>query len=373
VQSTVSTLSVRRSNGAAGGPTRPYSASGWLELRYQPRGSGRGTFSVTLLNITGELVTTTESLPSTVHIASREPGSSSHPVANGRAHGTLSIPASITYPELTRDDVKKIRALPGYVPPIASALSVSFQLDLGKRTLRLGGAALLEALPPVVPARVIVFADITCTLAPLEYCKTMCLDIKVGKDDKGQPSYTEQQIKDIVKKVNNIWGCTLKGQCCIQLKVKRIAPPNASIKAKLVTKLWEESADLKDTVGIDRSSDPKCYNLYFVHDAGQPLQAGQTKYGDLSGSVIGHVTATGANYDDDTIALFTGHELGHALGLAPNKADDPEGVTGHSTKKNNVMGGSGLGKELNAKQCKAARKSGWLIVTESRCNPGPWE
>ena len=209
----------------------------------------------------------------------------------------------------------------------------------------------------------------------------MCLDIKVAPDDHDKAIISDANVKDLIKRVNRIWGCGVPGQCCIRLNVRRIVVPlKPRLHQAVLLRPWKESGDFKEVMKLDRAPAPKCYNLYIVRQiigpSGQRGIDGQTGYADdaagepLDGSIV---TTGDGGYTDDRIASIIGHELGHAMDLAPGEADDPDGVTGHSTKGTNLMSPAVAGKQLNAKQCEKARKSQWVTSTKSRCNPAPDE
>lgn len=139
------------------------------------------------------------------------------------------------------------------------------------------------------------------------------------------------------------------------------------------------SADFMETVNIARSTNPKCYNIYLVDvitvPAGETGMLGQTGHGkDANGKDRTGTIVETSGCSDFKIADTLAHELGHGMGLRQGSGQDADGVTGHSTKPNNLMALIGNGRhELNAKQCAAARKRGLLMDTKGRCNEAPDE
>jgi hypothetical protein len=210
-------------------------------------------------------------------------------------------------------------------------------------------------------------------------CKKLCLDIKVGPRAGGGPVMTKDQVKAVIKRVNEIWGCTVPGQCCIEFTVSDDdihLTPNG-LKSKVKVKTGDPTDEHKAAVNVDRSK--TCYNVYYVETMEPPAgdsksYPGMTLRDDNASVMVQDPPNSG--YTNETLATLTAHELGHALDLAWDpKGTDDDGVDKHSNKKKNVMyKNADLGTQLNDKQCTKARQSSRLKDDEDRdCTSKPLE
>ena len=207
-------------------------------------------------------------------------------------------------------------------------------------------------------------------------CKRMCLDIKVGPRAAGGAVMTKDEVKSVIRRVNEIWGCTAPGQCCIEFTVadNAIHLTPAGLPAVVGVKEGAPHAQHIGAVGVARSA--TCYNVYYVERMQAPPgknYPGMTLSGANDSSVLVQFPPN-AGYTNETLATVTAHELGHALGLGLQAGTDPSDVTKHSTKGTNVMHNiANLGTQLNANQCTQARQSPWLRDGANDCTSAPAE
>ena len=207
-------------------------------------------------------------------------------------------------------------------------------------------------------------------------CKKMCLDIKVGPRAGGGAVMTKDEVKAVIKRANEIWGCTAPGQCCIEFTIADgdiHLTPNG---LKDTVKVKEGAADdeHKAAVNIDRSK--TCYNVYYVETMKAPAGKnipGMTLKGENASVLVQY--PPNAGYTNETLATVTAHELGHALGLAwDDGGTDDKGVKKHSKNSPNLMHNiANLGTKLNAEQCAQARQSPLLKDSDSDCESKPLE
>jgi hypothetical protein len=207
-------------------------------------------------------------------------------------------------------------------------------------------------------------------------CKTKCLDIKVGPRAGGGSVMTKPEVQAVIKRVNEIWGCTAPGQCCIEFTVAdadiHLNPTGLSAKVKVQDGATDD--EHKAAVHIDRSK--TCYNVYYVETMQAPPGKdfpGMTLKDDDASVLVQYPPDAG--YTNETLATVTAHELGHALGLAwDDGGTDDEGVKKHSKNSTNVMHNiANLGTKLNAEQCAKARQSPLLQDSGSDCESKPAE
>jgi hypothetical protein len=216
---------------------------------------------------------------------------------------------------------------------------------------------------------------------PCSGCREVCLHVVVRVSDS-VPVVSKAKVKEIVDEVNKLWGCP--GQCCIRFRLDGDPLESRDLPYSVE---WEEKKQdathwsLNKLLAEAKWRDADCYNLYFVN-AVRHGGLGVTKYKPDAGSVVSARDKGGDDRSTADLGVTVSHELGHALGLARDSDnEDPNGVTGHSTKPDNVMG-SGFNKatnkavaqsKLNSKQCQEARKSPLAKVTKVKCECSPKE
>jgi len=201
-----------------------------------------------------------------------------------------------------------------------------------------------------------------------------CLSIKVAMKD-GAGLKNEEQVRAIIDKVNEIWGCTEPGQCCIRFDVVEVKD---SDKVHLKPQLAETfcTFDFDDIAEAERH--PDCYNMYLVEEIDPPRFAGMCRHDSKKSSVIS-TSSGGQTFTDEKIAQIAAHELGHAMGLARNDGTEAGGVDRHSSTATNLMSPSiaGTTGALNAEQCAEAQRrgqlTGVLTPTDEDCTMAPQE
>jgi len=263
-----------------------------------------------------------------------------------------------------------------YRPAIANLrLQISYQAGMGGLVVTgLGTVPIPEIAAAPLPAAVML-----CCFCPpgKPKCKTLCLDIKVGPRAGGGAVMRKDEVKAVIKRVNEIWGCSAPGQCCIEFTVADgdiHLTPNG-LKPTVKVDPGPATDEHKAAVNVDRSK--TCYNVYYVETMepppGDEFYPGMTLKDDNASVLVQYPPNRG--YTNETLATVTAHELGHALGLAWDPGTDDDGVDKHSDKPKNVMYKSAdLGAQLNAKQCEKARKSPLLKDDDNRdCTSKPLE
>jgi hypothetical protein len=181
---------------------------------------------------------------------------------------------------------------------------------------------------------------------------------------------TQQDVQQCVAGANASFGCGAGGQCCTQFRLQ----PVTSLSNPDVA----HTVDDNDAVALkQRNRDSDCYNVCFVDALNLASPGGGHFVGaTYTSGDTGSLVETSGRAVPDYSSTFR-HELGHALGLAPDEKDDPRGVDGHSPRNDNVMKSGGnppRGRtRLNEYQCKVARRSGLVTKKLDDCNenPGP--
>ncbi len=358
----------------SGFPSVSYALKGWVEHSFEPPREGDPPHTVRLsllnVNLTGtqrnELCT---NAPNSVHIslATGTTPCGTLDLITGRA--CLTVPIELEYTELERDRHHVRKPAKGHLPsiiPLQSTLSVAISYDIKAGGFTTAATGNLRELPPFTNTSVPVAFLLACPCDSKSYCLEVCLSIKVATQINGTPILTTQEVEDLVKRINDIWDCDPPAQCCIRFTIDEIlAPMKPAIPRSVIYKA-PGFKDFYRVLKMNRSS--KCYNVYFVSRMTGAL--GATGFGSDSGSII----RTQGRTQADSASTFS-HEMGHAMGLAQGSTDEPDGVTGHSTKGDNVMGTlTGAARiKLNKKQCDKARSSSLAKKTDKECTPNPNE
>ena len=193
-------------------------------------------------------------------------------------------------------------------------------------------------------------------------CQDLCLSIKLAKTPAGRALLTERRVDQMVARVNRIWGCRRAGQCCIRVnKMEYVVPGGPDAVPREVSLRASRNVAVRRIARRDA-----CYNVYIVsrftgYEDGDPQAY---TYYDPAATIMMAERPT---------AAALGTLLAHALGLARGPADDPDGVTGHSTRRRNLMNIQADRIELNERQCTRARGSPLLTDSEEPCTLSPQE
>jgi hypothetical protein len=286
----------------------------------------------------------------------------------------------LIFPELLQ--LKKYRTQrprhPFAIRPVRAKVRLQAMWENGFAGLLISGTGRVPI--PTIATRPLLAAFVFCCLCPPKKakCKTLCLDIKVGPRATGEPVMTNDEVKRVIARVNEIWGCKAPGQCCIEFTVAddAITTP-ANLPAAVKVRTGTVHPDHTAATGIARST--TCFNLYYVENmvpdpapASGGVFPGMTLGGDAPSSLVQY--PPNAGYTNETLATVTAHEIGHALGLAWQEGTDGKGVDKHHNQAANLMHNvANLGTKLNADQCAKARESPLLKDTDHDCESRPGE
>jgi hypothetical protein len=349
-----------------------YKIEGFLEGEYHD--SSRkdvSRISVLTCNIRAALVNAVEGVPNQLHLRLKPYSAPKVRLARSSGRGIVELPLQISYPELDLDAGERLQSAPDvirYSLPLETKLVAVIE-----HRHRLGDfvASCLGTLPLFTP---LSSTAVPCALycfarcARGGRCLEVCINVKVPSYN-GTPLITQQDVQRCVDDANASFGCGAQGQCCIRFRLDPIA--------------LLSNPDVPRTVGgadLDalraRKRDPDCYDIYFVDTIDPSEKAFGLTYtsGDNTTSIVQVSGRTLAEYS----STFR-HELGHALGLAPNKRDDPRGVDGHSPRPDNVMTPSSNPApdedrtRLNQYQCEVVRGSSLVTSTRGDCVGHPRE
>jgi hypothetical protein len=292
---------------------------------------------------------------------------------------TVKAELDLRWPNLVNLKTYRV-VIPGHAysyRPVRATLALQFLWQPGLSGLCLtsrGTIPIPELAVAPLPAACVFFC---CCPSENPKCKTLCLDIKVGpRAGGGAAVMTADEVKAVIKRVNEIWGCTAPGQCCIEFTVADAdihSNPNG-LKDTVKVNDANPDADHVAAVQIERST--TCYNLYYVETMKAPPGKnfpGITLFDQNASTMVQY--PPNAGYTNETLATVTAHELGHALGLARDQAGtDDKGVKKHSKNSTNVMHNiANLGTKLNAEQCAQARQSPLLKDKTTDCTSAPGE
>jgi hypothetical protein len=354
-----------------------YRLEGWLEHSLSAPGKGDPPrsvgFRVRNLNVRGSLEgRPCGDAPRAVHATlGGPPPMTTIDLRTG--HACLAVPVELAYRDLERDRRSRRKAQPAHLPsiaPLSTTLSVAFDYDLKAGGFVASGAGTLPRLPPFANAPAAVGFLLRCPCTPKSFCLEVCLSIKTATAADGKPIKTADDIRELVRKVNEIWDCTAPGQCCIRFTASEIVAP---LSPGVPPTVKEEGAgtelsdDFKRVVNISRSDD--CYNVVLINAFDGTTALGLTAHGENAASVV-RVAELGT----DEVARTLAHELGHALGLAREFGQSNTGVEKHSVRASNLMlDGRGSGTKLNQAQCTRARASPLAKRTNTQCTPAPRE
>ena len=349
-----------------------YALQGFLEIDLGPESEEEGaalSLAVTNVNIHGALRhDAAPQVPRKMHgrLAIGTTPEARIDAVTGDA--VLCVRIAVEYPEL-HDHASRLVTPGTDVLPWARPLSFDVVLKVHYDSVLGGfqaiGAGLLEAIPGVpgaVPTPGLVILACLCDSGVK--CLTCCVTVKVATKN-GTPVKSDDDVKEIVDKANQRWGCP--GQCCIKFKLKEIKKP-ATLPTNPTLTSGAYSAEFDTINGIDKDAD--CYNVYLVDKINNPNIEGQTGFGTKNISIL---NTSGLSNDD--VGVDLAHEMGHAMGLAKGPGTEPNGVTAHSSNNDNLMQPSARASKgkLNAKQCSEARKSDLLKKTDDSCTSSPQE
>jgi hypothetical protein len=321
-------------------------------------------------NIVGERVgKASKGSPKRVHlrlVAGRTAALALNP-ETGRGETRLAL--ELTYDELSRSRETiqdSHRDAPARPAPARAEVSASISYDLRRGGFSVSASGMAASLPPFTANAMPVALVLACLCDTKIPCLDVCVSVKV-RFAGGSLALTTSQLGKIFAKLNKTWACEPPGQCCIKFTVSehRIAPglPAGLAIGPSVDAAWRAVS------GTMRSA--RCFNLYFIERmTGRTATGATVESGADSAAIVGTAGRT-----TDSIAETVNHEMGHALGLSLGAADDAEGVTGHSTRPENVMAGPSATArtKLNEKQCKRSRSSTWARWSDRKCVMAPLE
>jgi hypothetical protein len=300
------------------------------------------------------------------------------PVRVNLAGKPVNAELDLIFPELLQ--LKKHRTRrprhPFGIRPVKAKVRVQALWENGFAGLLISGTGRIPI--PTISTRPLLAAFVFFCLCPPKKskCKTLCLDIKVGPRATGGAVMTNDEVKRVIARVNEIWGCKSPGQCCIEFTVAddAITTP-ANLPTSVKVRAGTVHPDHTAATSIARST--TCFNLYYVERTVPDPATG----GAFPGITIGGASPSSlvqyppdAGYTNETLATVTAHEIGHALGLALQEGTDGKGVDKHHNQAANLMHDiASLGTKLNADQCAKARESPLLKDTDHDCESHPGE
>jgi hypothetical protein len=205
----------------------------------------------------------------------------------------------------------------------------------------------------------------------LNECLELKIWIKVAKDRAAKNMPDATAVNELMVKVQKIWGCP--GQCCITVRLDTGAS-NPTMDAAIPTTIDrndKKPEDFWQDTDWPANSGDKCIKVILIDDLIGAGERGVTTHGNR---VVVPMRDDKNDRTIDDIAETLAHELGHVMGLAPDDAEDENGITGHSKKDNNLMGKSKDRYKLNKLQCDKARESKYLLpIANSSCQQAPLE
>ena len=113
----------------------------------------------------------------------------------------------------------------------------------------------------------------------------------------------KDEVKAVIKRVNELWGCTAPGQCCIEFTVADgdIHLKPTGLKDTVKVNDGETDVEHKAAVNIDRSK--TCYNVYYVETMKAPAGKnfpGMTLKDDNASVLVQY--PPNAGYTNETLA-----------------------------------------------------------------------
>lgn len=350
-----------------------YSLQGFLEIELGPRGKAKRSpifLAVNNVNIHGHIEgDAPPHVPREMHGRLATGANPQAKINPETGEADISVPILIEYAELHDHFSRMTRPMEGHLPaarPLRFNTVLKIKYNLFAGGFHAVGAGLIEPLPGIPGAKQIpALLFFACLCRSDTFCLECCVSVKVAKK-AGNPVKSDAEVRDIVKKANDIWGCGSPGQCCIKFNLKEIKQPNA-LPTNPTLANGAYTADFDTINGIEK--DPDCYNVYVVDTIQGAVISGQTGFGTKNISILSTSGLT-----QDTIANNFAHELGHAMGLARGSGTEANGVTAHSSNNDNLMQPTSASKgKLNAKQCAEARKSALLKASTDKCTEAPKE